>query len=294
MALLRILFSISIALCSLNGFSQMLSPLTGRDFSVYQKFNPTFIKNQGIAEIRCEKEIKRDGDRIRKTQQVDVYHFHPDGRLKMVSKINFKLRDTAITYFEYVGSRLDCEVKNDAAGMYSYCYEYGKDGLPLSRKYGRASRFQSLTVSVDPAPLPEVTSEVYSHSRYEDQLHSTLYNSANRPYQKEIRYYDEHEYLIKYLKTFVMSSAILKENYAYNAGGWLSEHISNDGSKEIKKVFSYDEIGNILVEDAYVNGQIDHHLEYVYNEDDMRIRAELQREDKHTQIVITNYTYINR
>ncbi len=272
----------------------MLSPIAGKDFAIHQKFNPEFIKNQGIAEIRCEKEVKKDGDKIRKTRQVDVFHFYPDGRLKMVSKINFKLRDTAITYFEYVGAKLDCEVKNDAAGMYSYCYEYDSNGLPISRKYGRASRFGSITASVEPDRISEVISEKYTHNRFEDQLHSTLYNSASRPYQKEIRYYDQNNYLISYLKTFVMSSASLRENYTYNSGGWISEHESDDGSKRVKKLFTYDEVGNLLTEDSYVNDEMKSHLEYVYNESDLRLRAELKREDQHAHIVISTYTYTNR
>ena len=91
-----------------------------------------------------------------------------------------------------------------------------------------------------------------------------------------------------------MSSAKRKEDYTYNAGGWMESCTTNDGKKEVKRQFTYDEIGNILTEDLFKDGSEQYHLEYVYNESDMRIRAELKREEAQKHIVITTYTYTNR
>lgn len=272
----------------------MLNPPEGRLFETHQIFTPRFIKNHNISQIRCEKERKRDGDRIRKTHITSVYHFYDDGLLKMVSQINHKIKDTSVTYYEYVGTRLSCEVKNDAAGMLSYCYVYGDDELPLSRKYGRASRFQSITASVEPGRIKEVTSERYEHKRIENQLHTTLFNSADRPYQKEIRYYDDNDYLISYLKTFVMSSNSSRESYTYDEGGWLSSKTIKEGKTETRHVYTYDEVGNMLTKDTFVNGKTGPHLEYVYNGDDMQIKAELIRDEDEAHILITSFYYTYR
>ncbi len=275
-------------------YGQMMMPPAGREFKVNQKFNPSFIAAQEILEIHCIKEIKRDGDRIRKTQEKEVYRFYPDGRLQMHSLINLKRRDTSITFFEYVGERMGCEVKNDAAGMYSYCYVYGENGLPTERKYGRAPRFASITASVSPDRIKEVNTETYKHVRLENQLHSTLFNSAGRPYIKEIRYFDENGYLVSFRQNYVMSSARHFETYEYNEGGWLVKLELDDGARKTQRTYEYDSIGNMLEEGYWVEGKKKHRVEYVYNQDTMRVRAELKREDELSRIVITNYEYVAR
>ncbi len=269
-------------------------PPSGKNFEVSEKFNPSFISAQKILEIHCIKEIKRDGDRIRKTQEKEVYRFYPDGRLQMHSLINLQRKDTSITFYEYVGKRMGCEVKNDAAGMYSYCYVYGEDKLPTERKYGRAPRFASLSASVSPDRIKEVSTETYKHVRLENQLHTTLFNSAGRPYIKEIRYFDENDYLISFRQNYVMSSARQYETYEYNEGGWLVTMSTDNGSRKTTRRFEYDSIGNMLEEGYWLEDEKKYRVEYVYNQDTMRIRAELKREDELSRIVITNYEYIER
>ncbi len=276
---------------SLSGFSQLVEPPVGMEFGLHTRFNPTFIKNNKISEIRCDVEIKKDGDRIRDAFRVDIYHFYENGDLKMIAHINQKLRDTSITFFEYTNGRLECEVRNDAAGMYSYCYEYDKNGRPSSLKYGRAERYSSLTASLDRAASTEITTENYTYNSYENQLHSTLHNSAGRPYLKEIRYFDENEYLTKYLKTYIMSSGRLEEKYTYNERGWLSEKTIDDGSSPFTLQYAYDDVGNLTDERKLVDNELIYRTEYVYLGKNMHLKAELKREEKNQLIVITTYEY---
>ncbi len=273
------------------GICQLVQQPVGMEFGLKSKFNPTFIRANNISEIRCDVEIKKDGDRIRDAFQVEVYHFYENGDLKMISHINQKLRDTSITFFEYANGRLECEVKNDAAGMYSYCYEYDKEQRPKSLKYGRAERFSSLTASIDRSLGTEITSENYTYNDYENQLHSTLHNSSGRPYLKETRYFDSNGYLEKYLKTYVMSSSRLEEKYAYNQHGWLAKKEVNDGSDPYRMEYTYDEVGNILEARRIENEEVIYRTEYVYTGANMHLKAELKREEKNQLIIITTYEY---
>lgn len=277
-----------------SGKAQIINPPEGREFRLTQKYNPSFIAKNHIEEITCDVDIKKDGDRIRDSFQKVKYHFYPDGKVKMIALINQKLRDTSITFFEYVGDRLDCEVKNDAAGMFSYCYTYDKEGRPLSQKYGRAERTESLTASIDPAIGSEITSEKYEYAQYENQLHSTLLNAQGRPYLKEIRYYDPNGYLIKYLQTYVMGSGQVLENYSYNEHGWLSKKDIDDGKNPYSLSYEYDKVGNLLTEVKTVDGEVIYRKEFVYNEKNMWLTAELKREEKNQIIVITTYSYNNQ
>ncbi|MCA1763237.1 MAG: hypothetical protein LC664_09635 [Flavobacteriales bacterium] len=279
--------------CSIASHAQILNPPEGKDFNFHQKFNPEFIKLNKIEKIRCDIDNKKDGDRIRHTFKSSIYEFYPDGRIKMISQINHKLRDTLINHYTYAGGRLACEVKNDAAGMFSYCYVYD-DGKPTQIKYGRSERYRSLTASVNPDLVSEITSERYEHKAYGNQMHSTLYNNSGRPYQKEIRYYDEHGYMVKYLKTFVMSSSTLEEQYRYNERGWLDSLIVSDNGINTQKSFTYDEVGNLQSEDIYREKELIKHREFVYKSENMFLRAELTREEKSAQITITEFTYTFR
>lgn len=287
---LLLLFLSLITLCP-AGFGQLVQPPVGMEFGLHTKFNSTFIRNNKISEIRCEVDVKKDGDRIRDSYRVEVYHFYENGDLKMISYINQRLRDTSITFFEYTNGRLECEVKNDAAGMFSYCYEYDKTGRPTVLRYGRAERYSSLTASLDRAVGTEITAENYDYKSYDNQLHSTLNNTAGRPYLKEIRYYDENQYLIKYLKTYVMSSGRLEETYAYNDRGWLSEKTISDGLNPYTLKYNYDDVGNLLEERKVIDDELIYRTEFVYLGKNMHLKAELKREEKNQLIVITTYEY---
>lgn len=280
-----------LALGSHAGFSQLIQPPVGMEFRLKSKFNSEFIHKNRITEIRCKVETKKDGDKIRDTDREDVYHFYENGNLKMISHINYRLRDTSITFFEYTQGRLECEVKNDAAGMFSYCYEYDKSGRPITLRYGRAERFSSLTASLDISAGSEITAETYDYKTYENQLHATLLNSSGRPYLKEIRYFDENGYLSKYLKTYIIGSSRHEENYTYNERGWLSEKTISDGDIPYTLKYTYDEVGNLEEEQKFVSGELKHRMEYVYNSKNMFLTAELKREDENELIVITTYTY---
>jgi len=282
---------LSLFTFSTAGLSQLVQPPAGMEFGLRTKFNSTFIRNNNISEIRCDVDVKKDGDRIRDSYRVDVYHFYDNGDLKMISHINQKLRDTSITFFEYTNGRLECEVKNDAAGMFSYCYEYDTAGRPVVLRYGRAERYSSLTASLDRSVGTDITAENYDYKSYENQLHSTLHNSTGRPYLKEIRYYDENQYLIKYLKTYIMSSGRLEEIYAYNDRGWLSEKTVSDGENPYTLQYDYDEVGNLLEERKLVNEEVVYRTEYVYVGKNMHLKAELKREEENQLIVITTYEY---
>lgn len=274
-----------------TGICQLVQPPVGMEFGLQTKFNSTFIRNNKISEIRCSVDVKKDGDRIRDSYRIDVYHFYENGDLKMISHINQKLRDTSITFFEYTNGRLECEVKNDAAGMFSYCYEYDKTGRPIVLRYGRAERYSSLTASLDRSLGTEITSENYAYKTYENQLHSTLHNTAGRPYLKEIRYYDENQYLVKYLKTYIMSSGRLEETYAYNDRGWLSEKSISDGLNPYTLQYSYDDVGNLLEERKLIDDEVIYRTEFVYLGKNMHLKAELKREEENQLIVITTYEY---
>lgn len=273
--------------------SQILLPPEGGGFSTVPKFNPTYMADNGIASVRSVTEMKKDGDRIRNTHLHTVRNFDKSGRTELIAEIHTKRRDTAITAYSYAGSRLQCEVKNDAAGLFSYCYVYS-DGMPSERKYARIAKAGSLLNNRFSGKETKVTTEKYTHARYDNQLHTTLYNSAGRPYQKEIRYFDENGYLLKYLRTFVMTSERHEEVYTYNARGLLATAEITGNRSSYKNVYTYDETGNLLSAERFEDGELIYRKEYVYEGKDMSLRAELTRSEREGTLEITGYSYTFR
>lgn len=280
-----------VCLFSFSGKAQILAPPEGMQFTRAPKFNPAFVTENGIREIRAVMETKEDGDKIRKTHRNLVYQFDEEGRSSLLADIHTKRRDTSITAFQFAGRRLLCEVKSDPAGLFSYCYVYGDDGLPTERKYARIERWRNLTKPDFSGKDTKVATETYTHARYENQLHTTLHNSAGRPYQKEIRYYDDNGYLLKYLRTFVMTSERHEEVYNYEAYGRVKSVEVTAGRNLGRTEFTYDEVGNLLTEERFENATLVYHREFVYEGADMLLRAELTRREAEEMLEIITYTY---
>jgi hypothetical protein len=278
--------------------AQILSAPEGLGFTHVPKFDPTFILENDIAEIKAVMETKKDGDRIRKTNRTTTFQFDALGQSALVAQINNKLQDTSVVAYQFVdrsngsqGRRIACEVKNDPAGMYSYCYSYDVQGLPAERRYARVESWRSKLQADFAAKATKINTETYSHTRYENQLHSTLFNSSARPYQKEIRYFDDDGYLLKYLRSFVMTSERHEEVYTYNGQGRLATCEITHGRDPHRLSYVYDEVGNLLSEERHEGEVLSYRKEFVYEGSNMLLRAELLRREMDEVLEIISYTY---
>lgn len=282
-----------LILGSLPAAAQLLSYPVGETFGRQAKFDPAYIAANSIAEIRLKEEVKKDGERIRSTGMTSVYRFDREGRTVSVARINGSVGDTLLTFFEYAGNRLECEIHNDAAGMYSYCYAYGPEGLPVERKYGRTGRKHLTAAGGGVAKPVTVTTETYRHRRYEGQVHSTLFNSSGRPYLKEIRYYEDGS-LMRYLLSYVMSDKGRDEKYAYDDQDRMIRRSYTDSDEQRRMEYAYDGHARLSEERRYAGEELTERIEYVYHSQTGELTAELKREERKNQIRITTYAYVYR
>lgn len=265
-----------------TSFGQLVTLPEGKSFEAPSKFNPAFIAANKIKEIEIKEELKPDGERIKPTGRRVVYKFNEQGRTVSIQEIT-KSRDTLLTIFEYIDGRLSCEVKNDAAGLFSYCYTYDETGKPNSLKYSRLGKREGKAT--------QINTETIEHKTYAGQLHSTIFNTSGRPYKKEIRYFDDQGYFLKYVSDFVMTSRREEERYSYDSHGLLSEKEIKTPNEEYTKHFEYDEVGNLLAEEVHKDGTKVERREYVYRGEDMLLQAELTRDEVKQAIRIQSYTY---
>jgi hypothetical protein len=265
-------------------FGQLISLPEGKGFEPESKFNSTFIAANNITEIVITDELKPDGEKIKSTGRKTVYKFNSKGRTVSIQEIT-KSRDTLLTIFEYSEGRLSCEVKNDASGLFSYCYTYDNTDRPNSLKYSRLGKKKRKD------EVTEISTETFEHKIYDTQLQSTQFNTSGRPYRKEIRYYDEDGYYLKFVSDFVMTSRREEERYSYNEHGLLSVKEIKRPNEEYSRHYEYDEVGNLLAEEVHKGGTKVERREYVYRGEDMLIQAELTRDEIKQAIRIQSYTY---
>ena len=265
-------------------YGQLITLPEGKSFEPESKFNPTFIAANNISEIEILDELKPDGEKIKPTGRKMVYKFNSKGRTVSFQEIT-RSKDTLLTIFEYTEGRLSCEVKNDASGLFSYCYTYDNTDRPISLKYSRLGKKGRSETST------QISTETFEHKAYETQLHSTQFNTSGRPYRKEVRYYDEDGYFLKYVSDFVMTSRREEEKYSYDEHGLLSAKEIKRPNEEFSRHYEYDEVGNLLAEELHKGGAKVERREYVYRGEDMLLQAELTRDEIKQAIRIQSYTY---
>lgn len=288
----KLIFTLSLLFSSHFCSAQLLLPQKGREPGFHPKFNPAFVSSHHIKEIRCETAVKPDGKKIKSTGDIEIFQFARDGRLEMVRKMGEAIADTGFTFYFIVADRLECEMKNDATGMLSYCYSYTENGYISEMKFGRTENFQRIEQAGNPHDLPLISTEKYAYREYENQVHGTLFNSAGRPYQKETWYYNENGYLEMYLKSYVMSSGREKEEYTYDEHGWLARKTVEIGKQTNTRAYVYDNVGNLMEEHFYDGDKFSYRKEYVYSPETFLIQAELSREEDLSQIRLINYSYV--
>jgi hypothetical protein len=267
-----------------QSFGQLITLPEGKSFETRYKFDPAFIAANAIKEIEIKEELKPDGEKIKATGRKTVYIFDENGRTVSIQEIT-KSRDTLLTIYEYIEGRLTCEVKNDAAGLFSYCYTYDESGRPNSLKYSRLGKRGK------DGKATQINTETIEHKKYDNQLQSTVFNTSGRPYKKEIRYFDDQGYLLKFVSDFVMTSRREEEKYSYDSHGLLSVKEVKTPNEEYSKHYEYDEVGNLLAEEVHKGGTKLERREYVYRGEDMLLQAELTRDEVKQAIRIQSYTY---
>lgn len=267
-----------------GAFGQLVAHPTGEGFGPRPKFNAAEIADRGIVEIRMKEEIKKDGRPITPTGLERIYRFDDRGRAVSVSRITPS--DTLRTFFEFAGGRLECEVHNEAAGMFSYCYVYGEEGLPVERKHRRTGGGARPGRSAEAES--ETRTEKFLHTRYPGQLHTEVLNPSGRPYRKETRYFDG-DLMTRYLSTFTMSGGKQDEKYGYDDLGRMVSKEVHERQGAYREEYSYDDRNRLVEVQRFEGGELESRTEYVYHSVSGRLTAELKREEREGLIRIVTY-----
>jgi hypothetical protein len=260
-------------------------------------FNPEFIKKNKVKSFRGVYATKYDHDIIRSNNDAFVYEFDRLGQL--VRKFKIQLGDTLLsTYiYDYKGNVL-IHRETNKFGYHERRYRYDKRDriVEMEIRRDKQSKMNKLTFELNERYT--IAHEKYEYIDLEGSDYKKIcYNAADRIYRIEFYYFDTKGVLIKKESALHNGSGRSEVNYFYNKEGQIEEVkvISRaSGTHSNRKIFTYDDEGNVMSRLVYRNDKLLTEEQLVYFEDSRLLKAIISREDAGSMITILQFKqYIN-
>lgn len=275
------------------GTSQMLLNPKGDVLEDMPFFNPEFIKKHNIKSFRGGYATKFDHDIIRPNNDAFVYEFDRLGQL--VRKFKIHMGDTLLsTYiYDYKGNVI-IHRETNKFGYYEHRYRYSSDNrlMEMELRRDKKSHMNKLAFELD-------EKHTVAHEKYEyiplegNDYKRVCYNSADRVYKIEFFYFDSQGRLIKKESALHNGSGRSEINYFYDDQGHVEEvkTISKASRTHTnRKIFTYDEEGNVMSRMMYRNDKVISEEQLVYFEDSKLLKAILSRAEEGSMITILQFT----
>ncbi len=284
---------------SFQGWSQVILFDKGIPDEHPSYFNPEFIRNNTIKAVLGEISIKREMQPITSKGVVVQYQFDRSG--KLVEKLNtFKLPngeiDTSAEAYAY--NSIDEMIKKsnfERSGFSSVRYLYDSNKRVVGEEYFRGSNTTAFRYKIEKGPSTKVKTEKFEYVVMNDSSIRKIYlNTQGVPY-KETSTTRNNFGSLSFEETLYLSiSRGSKTRFKYDFEGRLIEINRNENlfkNREIKYVYEYDEMGNVLREKKTVNGKLVRSREFIYEVDSLLLKAELSKDEELNVITITRFRY---
>lgn len=287
-----ILFLFFIATNSKAQILEINKPL----FSEEPFFNTAFIQRNKIASITGSRSSKKVSDIIRQKGLDYQYLFNPNGTLKTQLStfyVQKDKKDTNIISYQYNKQRtLTLKRKSDRSGFYSLNYQLDQKGNIVKQTYCRDENTYNSKNQFKLAKQYIIRADSFSyHQLNEQQLKKIFYNNYGKSYKEQISYYNDYGYLIAENTKFIIGNKKSKRTFEYDEKGRVSKTVDINKNQVISKIYSYDEIGNILEIKIYDKDQFVTSHQYLYDEKTMLLTAQLIKDVETEFIQIVKYRY---
>lgn len=274
------------------GFSQMLLNPYGQVLEDMPFFNASFIKDHKVKSFRGTYATKYDHDVIRPNEDAFVYEFDRLGQL--VRKYKIIKGDTLLsTYiYDYKGNVL-IHRETNKFGYYERRYRYDNQNRITEMELRRDKNASMNKMSFELDAKHTVALEKYEYIPLEgNDYKKVCYNSSDRVYRIEFYYFDKLGRLSKKESSLHNGSGRSEMIYFYNKEGLIEEvkTISRASGTHInRKLFTYDEDGNVLSRMQYRNDKLTNEQQLVYFVDSGLLKAILTRENEESMITILQF-----
>lgn len=247
-------------------------------------FHQDFIRNNSIAEITVEEQIKRSNQSIRPSGLKKIYSFNTDGRCTERSTYRQRYGRTDTIFEAYRLSPSDMVVqydRKDRGGFYREAFEKHGDTLTICSFRGKTREELATWMGCE--------HQVTRRSGKSEEV--TILNENMLPYRRRSREFNADGYLIRMVERYVVSQKMKTTTYTYNDRGRLSfrRRESDKGNEEWS--YTYDDVDGALEEVLYrLNGELVWRRTIV-QDDHGRIAAILTMDQATEDIIIEKFTY---
>lgn len=294
----KLLFSILF----LGSFMLQAQILDNSECSVFSEepfFNQQFVKNNNIKSIIGTVQGKRDHDILRDKKLEHKYEFDQKGRLVYMHKTfnigNGKKDTVGVTFYYNANGEIKVKRKNDPYGFFSYNFKYDTAGHVLEEKYCRDENVSDSKHGFELGKQYVIAKESYKYEPLEgNKLKKKFFNNYGRPYQQTIFVYNDLGYLMEEHTTLLISNKKRHVYYEYeDKGRVVKKRIESNVTKPLTQEYryEYDEVGNVVLEDYYRNGEHITHREVLYHKDSLLLQAIILRDVNSNMMDIVRYEY---
>lgn len=255
-------------------------------------FNAEFVKEKNVKSMRGNYATKYDMDIIRPNEDAYVYEFDRLGQ--MVRQYKIHLGDTLINTYQYdYKGNIMVHRESNKFGYHEYRYKYDQQNrmTEMEMRRDKVSNYNKLSFELDQNKI--VSSEKYEYIPLDDGNYKRLcYNSADRIYRIEFYYFDKNGRLFKKESALHNGRNRTEVHFIYDKAGRIIElkSISKATTPIItKKIFEYDEKGDLLAKKVYRDDKIISEEQLVYFEDTGLLKAIISRGDEHNKLTILKF-----
>lgn len=277
-------------------FGQVIDNQLGKGFDHFPVFNPKYIKQKRIKEIKATFFTKKTGDMMRESPKYTVVSFDLLGRLTVNADITKSGSYTDTSHTEYVYSTkgwVAKERKKLGNNWKVTNYFYDTTGQVTKEEYHLEKViFTESGYSIKDSLLDYETSR---YKQYPNQKKRIVYNSYGNPYLDIIYYFNKANQIIEIGKKLKMTSEINETKLFYNDKNQIDSLVffSSLSPNETESVyFTYDKSGNILDKKLYVNKKLIYRIEFVYNEKTGMLSSILKQEIANNFLTIIRFETI--
>ncbi|MFL5765157.1 MAG: hypothetical protein ACJ77K_14535 [Bacteroidia bacterium] len=289
-------------------------------------FNPNVIKASKIKRIDVVKVDKPDGAIIIDKGEAQGYDFDTLGRLKryyytVLNNVTYEevavpavkrkgriIRPaTTRTATKYINdtifanvfydkqSRIICKRVRTGDYYDAYYYEYNEAG-----QIKKEMHFKETNVAENKSEFRLGVQSLLSTETFEyvpltaTQVKKRCINDEGREYKKVIINYDAMGNKLSENFEYIVSWMHSEKIYVYDATGKLIERtFSGNESGDVKdySAYQYSPEGALLEEKRFRNDDLTHEVSYLYDERNMLVRSQVDRDHKNASIGIVKYGY---
>jgi hypothetical protein len=290
---MKILFIICI-LTPVLSYGQMLLNPRGEILEDLPFFNADFIKERHVKSFKGFYSTKFDNDIIRNNDDAFVYEFDKLGQL--VRKYKILLGDTLLSTYSYdYRGNVVIHRETNKLGYYEYRYSFDEQDRVTELEVRRDKKTNQNKLSFELDESAIISVEKYAYIPLEGKDYKKVcYNGVGRVYRIEFYYFNTKGQLAKIESALHNGTGRKEVNYFYDQNGRIEElKIISKATKTHtkRKLFTYDDLGNVLSRHMYRNNKLISEEQLVYFEESNLLKAVISRDSDNAMLTILKFNH---